>query len=419
MNYLSFIKDKNRNQNKEFILFGIVLFLFSFLLGLLCFFQNTKTKDNLYNSLPLSYTVTNDTILANDRSEINIVDYKSESNNDVYCVDLLNLYVDTINEFETLDNDTSFYNYTLDIHDELFGFCDTKFFDQYNMPLVEYDDSLSDLNGIILPNSKSNSYSIGDKYKFYWTDEEFAVIGFYDDSIQYNFNNKDINFLNKKVAFTTNANVLNILKNDNTLIKYSKLNNIEFVFNDYTKYESFRNEFNKTFLLNEVTLTLNTTLDRNIITRMNDTFLLVKVILIVILVVTILIMYSFINLLFNQNKKELYILYSFGLSSRQIVILYQAYIFIESILFIILGLIIAYVTSSIIDYNISLKQNELISYLSRISGKRVDDVSTSIISIKDIFKILLSFIYSILIVAISSLIATIKNLKSSFGVEMR
>lgn len=91
-------------------------------------FSNTNIKNNLYNSLPLSYHVLDDTVLADGREKINIVDYKSDSKNDLYCLDLFDIYIDAINKIKTLGNNTSYYNYTLCVYDELFGFDSMDFF---------------------------------------------------------------------------------------------------------------------------------------------------------------------------------------------------------------------------------------------------------------------------------------------------
>lgn len=183
-------------------------------------------------------------------------------------------------------------------------------FKQYKMPLVDYKN-FNYNNAVILPYSKHGEYLIGDTYNFYWTKEEFVVSGFYDDSIQYNFDDAENTFINKEVVFTSNDNLLELLEYNNTLISHSKLNNIEFVFNDYDKYKEFKANFNKQFLsFYDGTILLISSLDEIIINKINDSFLLIKLFLIIIAFVAIMIMYSFIVLLFNQNKRNclLYIL---------------------------------------------------------------------------------------------------------------
>lgn len=101
------------------------------------------------------------------------------------------------------------------------------------------------------------------------------------------------------------------------------------------------------------------------------------------------------------------------------VILYQFYILVESIIFVLAGLIIAYVLANVIDYNIYQTQSELVAYLNRIAGKNVGDTSQNVFTFKDILKLFLAFIYSIAIISASALITTCKNLKSTFNLEMR
>lgn len=441
------VAESFKNRMSEHLLFVLISFLLSCVVALIFFFNSSNLiSRDLFNALPLSYTVPNSTYLSIGRSgDIVIIEkqfieyydeiYGKDAANVITNDELIALYSKVGEIIERYGVDAKFMNYNLEIDGLICGYRDLDFFDHYGLAIVKFDEDLFQSDqAVIAP--LSYGYTLGEEYEIAGeSNHRFIIAGLYDDTLKFDFDlSLRPTFFNRSYFFTANDNVTELLISEPSFVGYSYLSNAVYEFDEFEAYQSFTTDLKsiiqeiKEYTMNNnlmtIPLSFTPSVDMQEHQIIDSSTVIYNLVFVSLFIVVAMALYGIMNYIQNTKRSEIFIFYSLGMKKSAIKRYYIISYVLIAALGIAMGIIFGYLTAVFLDTLIANERIDLIHYLNRYAHQisDIDQIDFNLFALSldsFVLRSLAVYLIVIILLAVSIWHSTSRVLKSTFVKEIR